>query len=513
MPEAGGSAGAARSPAGESDVASLGPKGVAPVAPGSTPSGLGSSRGSGEGLVRNVVLVSIDTCRADRLGAWGYPKPTSINLDAVCGRSVQFRRAQAQSAQTAPSHAALFTSLYGGTHGIVNVHGSSAEMPTLPAGVVTLAEGARKGGLQTAAFVSGGNLTKGMGMDRGFETWDERNEDVSGRVDSLLGWLEAHGREPFVALLHTYQVHAPYVPPKQFAERFVDASYDGPLRATYERYLGLSAEEAFRLGAGPDYWPASMLDYTDADVRFLSDLYDGEIAYVDSQLRRLLEVLLKAPYADTTAIVILADHGEEFRDHGRFQHDEVYEELVHVPLLVKLPTPLERKGWSGPVETPVELVDVAPTIVELLGLPSPGELWVGRSLTGLLDGATRPAAEKAEERPRFSRLTRDPGPQTYACVTWRGWKYIRRHQQDKDITWEQLFDLRSDPGEKNDLSKSDDPAVVSVRDNLKKALRSHEQREAAMITLVGAAGTGTIDDAKRAELQGLGYTGTEQPGH
>jgi hypothetical protein len=156
-------------------------------------------------LVRNVVVVSIDTLRADRLDGFGYERGTAPNLDGLGQRGVVFVRAQSQSGQTAPAHASLFTSAYGETHGIINVHGNASSMRTLPSGLRTLAEVASDFGVETAAFVSNGNLTRGMGMDRGFGVWDERNEEIVGRVEACKLVGERTGR---LALLHTYRACA-----------------------------------------------------------------------------------------------------------------------------------------------------------------------------------------------------------------------------------------------------------------------------------------------------------------
>jgi arylsulfatase A-like enzyme len=456
--------------------------------------------------VRNVVLVSIDTLRADRLQPYGYARETSPNLMALARRSVVFDQALAQSSQTAPSHAALFTSQYGGTHGIINVHGSQAEAHKLPPGLSTLAGVLKGSGLATAAFVCGGNLTRHMGMDRGFAQWDEKNEDVRLRVDAALSWLDAHSPEPFFLLVHSYQVHAPYVPPKELADRFTDRKYSGPLRARYERYAQLSAEEAWAGGVGADYWE-DMVDFTDQDVRFLSDLYDGEIAYSDGVLRDLFQRVLTGPLAANTALVVLADHGEEFRDHGKFQHDQVFQELLHVPLMVHLPPALERAGWTGRVSQPVELIDVAPTIADLFGVDWRGAGWQGRSLLRALDPATRAGALQ-EDASCFAELVVAPGPKTYESVMQGGWKYIHCHQQDLDKTWEWLFDLRVDPKEQHSLVETPTPEAAGKLGELKDLLAKRRARDAELARGAGEAEIGEVDAAWRENLNQLGYVGT-----
>jgi arylsulfatase A-like enzyme len=471
------------------------------------PGPAGPPAGRPERLLRGLVLISIDTLRSDRLGFNGYERDTTPNLDGVARRSVVFGEARSQASQTAPSHASLFTSTYVGAHGLYNVHAEDSQVPVLPPGVVTLAEALSAAGIETAAFVSGGNLTRSMGMDRGFAVWDEHNEDVSGRVEALMRWLSKRGDAPFFAVLHTYQVHAPYVPPRDLAEKYTDPAYTGELRATYERYLAMSPQEAWTKGVGPDYWGREMVDYTEDDVRFLSDLYDGEVAHVDAELRRLFEKLLTGPQAADLGLIVLGDHGEEFRDHGKFQHDQLFDELVHVPLFVDAGAKLERQGWKGRVDAPVALVDVAPTIAELLGVAPVGEAWSGRSLVPLMRPDTRPAAEARDDAPMFSELVRDHGRHEYRSITWHGWKYIRHRQLNIDRTWEHLFDLGADPHEQFNLIERSDGEAPAQLARLRTALDEFEARNAESHERLGQANPVDLSPEQREQLNGLGYTG------
>lgn len=458
-------------------------------------------------LVDRVVLLSLDTLRADRLGFLGWQRGTSPNLDALARRGVVFDAARTQSSQTAPSHASIFTSLYPGAHGIVNVHGGDAESPVLPPGAVTLAEQLGRGGVRSVAFVSGGNLTRSMAMDRGFTSWNERNESAAKRVAAFLDWHATADQGPFLALMHTYQVHAPYVPRREFADRLVSPDYRGPLRATYERYLALSEEQAWALGVGPDYWGPEMINYTEEDVRFLSDLYDGEVAELDGALRPLFEALLVGPQAARTAIVVFGDHGEEFREHGKFQHDQVFEELLHVPLVFFCGSALERNGWKGRVATPVELIDVAPTVCDLLGVTREGTSWLGDSLRPLLDPATRTSSMATEAPPVFAELTREHRTHRYRSVVWRGWKYIEHRQLNNNRSWEYLHDLVADPRETVNLVDSSEARPQQMLSLLRQALEQHVAENQRSSAELGSAAPAVLSDEQRRELDGLGYTG------
>jgi arylsulfatase A-like enzyme len=455
--------------------------------------------------VRGVILISIDTLRADRLGLYGASRTASSNLDGLARRSVVFEAAHAQAAQTAPSHGSVLTSLQVGVHGLYNVHADDSVLPVLPEGARTLAEQLSSAGILTGAVVSDGNLTRNMGMNRGFTVWDERNEDVSQRVDAFLKWLGTVGDKPFFGFLHTYQCHAPYVPPADVGKEFTDPAYDGPLKAQYERYLKLSATAAFSLGVTDDYW-GNMLQYTDEDVKYLSDLYDGEISYTDAQLRRVFEAVLTGPRRDDTAIVVFGDHGEEFRDHGKFQHDQIYEELVHVPLIIYAGAALEHQGWKGRFATPVPLIDLAPTIAELLGVTPDTDKWMGRSLVAALDPARR-ASAAATEQPMFSEYTREHGTQVYQAISWHGWKYIFHSQPNPAKTWEELYDLSADPHEKRNLFASQVAPAPENLQHLEEQLEQMHRRNAAMLEVVGRSATTPMSEEQANTLNALGYTG------
>jgi arylsulfatase A-like enzyme len=458
--------------------------------------------------VRGVMMISLDTLRADRLGFLGYDRGTSPNLDGVARRSVVFERARAQATQTAPSHASLLVSAYAGAHGIVNVHDGDLEAPVLPPDALSLAEVLAASGIRTAAFVSGGNFTRTMDMDRGFGVWNERNEDIAGRIDQFLRWLPTVGEHPFFAVVHSYQVHAPYVPPAAEAVRFTNPVYRGELRRTYERYLSLPTQEAWALGVGPDYWPPEMVDYTPEDVRFLSDLYDGEVAYLDGQLRRLFEAVLTGPRAADTALVVLSDHGEEFRDHGKFQHDQVFDELARVPLVVYTGGELERQGWKGRIESPVQLIDVAPTVADLLGVPWAECNWSGRSLAEHLDPVRRARLGRADGAPVFIELSREHRTHVYSAVVWQGWKYIVHRQTTNRKTWEHLFNLEVDSGEQDNLMDSKDAAATRMLEALRGLLSSFEEENALRAAELGRAEPSTLSEEQIQELKRLGYTGT-----
>jgi len=200
---------------------------------------------------------------------------------------------------------------------------------------------------------------------------------------------------------------------------------------------------------------------------------------------------------------VLSDHGEEFMDHGKYQHDQVFEELVRVPLMIRMPGAWEQRGWVGRRSAPVGLVDVAPTVAELLGVDGSGLGWRGRSLVPLMEGDAV-AAEWAA-RPVFAELVIDPGPKYYRSVVWQGWKYIHAWQRDIDHTWEWLFHLENDPGERRNRIASEDPEVARILGALKELLERHALENAARAAEVGDGGAVEMDEDMHRLMRQLGY--------
>ena len=297
----------------------------------------------------NVVLVSLDTLRARSVGSYGSPRDTTPRMDAALGSDgTLFELAFATVPHTLPSHASLFTAVYPRSHGILGfMQGIRAEVPTLP-------EAFRAAGYETAAFTEDAYVIPEAGFRRGFG-WYVENKSPGlqmprGFVEETFGggvaWMRAHRDRPFFLFLHTYQVHEPYTPPAGYATLFEDATF-----------LSGALLELLR--------------------------YEQEVRYTDDAVGALLDEMDAIGIGTRTLIVVLADHGEEFLEHGRLRHGyDVYEESTHVPLFVRLPGVVPA-GLR--VRAPVSLVDVAPTILDLAGLPLPAGVE-GRSRVPLLHG-------------------------------------------------------------------------------------------------------------------------------
>ncbi len=425
----------------------------------------------------NVLLVVIDTLRADRLGCQGGARDLTPNLDRLAAEGVRFANAWSQAPWTLPSTASLLTSLYPEQHG---AGGSLPRFRGLDPTVRTLAEDLRDAGYRTGSIVNVAFLDEPFGLTRGFEDVDAKHFE-SNRVvrratettDAALAWLEKGDGRPFFLLAHYFDPHAVYDPPQPYRRRFAaegDREEDGFVFGTRVEMIAIRRGELV-----PD--PATL--------ERAERLYDGEVAYTDHEVGRLLAGLEALGLAEDTLVVVTSDHGEEFGDHGGFEHGHtMYTELLHVPLLLRLPGVLPRRV----VDAAVRLVDVAPTVLELCGLP-PNPEHAGESLTRLL-GGTEPADRDSLAHGNFW------GPPL------RSWRSGPLHLivPPSERRPPELYDWRADPREQEDLARVRPREV----ERLRHELADFERWAAAHRS--GRGGAVELDPELRRHLGGLGYT-------
>lgn len=365
-----------------------------------------------------IVIISVDTLRADHLPAYGYKAVETPNLDAFRKDAVLFENAYSHVPLTLPSHAAIFTGLLPPQNGVRDNLGYA-----LADGPPTLASFLRGKGYATGGAVSSIVLARATGVARGFDFYEDNVEPtkfsqtlsrVQRRGDEtaalLQDWIGPRADRPFFAFLHLFEPHSPYEPPEPYASRY-------------------------RLR------------------------YDGEIARADEIVGAFLKYLKDQDVYDRALVVFLSDHGEGLGDHGEDEHSVLlYREAIHVPLLVKFPG-ARRAGES--VAAPVALTDVFPTVAQAVGLPPPPGL-AGRPLTSVLAGAPTPEPRRIYGETLYPRL--HLGWSDLASLVDANHQYIESPDSE-------LYDIVADPGERRDLSDGLPPAFRSMRAELARLPR------------------------------------------
>lgn len=408
----------------------------------------------------NVVLVTVDTLRADHLGIYGYPRDTSPELDRLAREGVSSERCYSQSATTNPSHTTLFTSLHPQSHGVLSNRQAFPDR-------VTLMEVLRAEGYFMAGFVSSVALCRNFGIQRAFQLFDddldsaERNRpdqrERPGRatVRSVVSRLDELQRQaPFFLWVHLIDPHGPYDPPEH-ADRFVGDRFDiaGP-----PLEIGSSN---FEFGRIPSY---QRLDGR-RDASFYVARYDAEIRYADEALGELFAALRARSLYDTSVIIVTADHGETLADPGHrrfFSHSVVaYEEVVRVPLIVR--DPERGKEWKDLLArtATVGLVDIAPTLLHRLGIPSP-DGFVGRDLFVNPRKPTEPVFSLGAYG--SAELEKQVGSQH--SVLEESWRLVM-NTADGAL---ELYDNSRDPGETRDIAPRHPERAARLRDDLLRFL-------------------------------------------
>ncbi|MGH7785431.1 MAG: sulfatase family protein [Candidatus Binatia bacterium] len=389
----------------------------------------------------NLLLISIDTLRADHVSAYGYDRPTTPAIDALAARGVTFGQAYSHSPKTAISHMSIMTGLLPEAHGVEQWQSNGAER--LSDDIPTLASLLKPHGYATFAITGGGHVRGELGFDQGmdsFEFIDSVVDSFATLGDRIVRHVTTQPAVPFFAFVHTYAVHDPYVPPPPYRTLFTDPAYAGRI---------VSSSEALSVAAGSEwksqhelYW--RRVDARDPhDVRQLEALYDGAVRMTDDQIGKVLDRLREAGITDDTLIIVLSDHGEEFLDHGMFQHEQVYEELLHVPFIMVFPR-AHGGGHNGQrVAAVVRMIDVLPTVLDYFGLPRPEHVQGVSLLPMLADGPAPPVEVMSSWR--------EGGLQSLRVDDV---KVVRRQSDVGAVEWE-LYALGEDPHEQHNRSRID----------------------------------------------------------
>lgn len=393
--------------------------------------------------IGNVILISIDTCRADYLGCYGFGRGTTPNIDAVARQSVLFENVVVPAPLTLPAHCSMLTGTippYHGAHDNLDYRLGDTN--------VTIAEILKEQGFVTGAVISTFVLDSQFGLKQGFDSYNDtfEAEYAVGTVSERKGgeasrfameWLEQHKGERFFFFLHYYDPHTEYIPPEPFASRFAE------------------------------------------------DLYAGEIAYTDYCIGQVVQKLRDLGLFDSSLLIITGDHGEMLGEHGEQDHGYfIYQSAIKVPLLFKLPG--QRRGKV--VKDLVALVDIVPTVCSLVGIEPTAQMQ-GKDLSGYLGGKSAPREERYV-------YTESLYPTKYNANTLLGvvterWKYIQ-------TTRPELYDLIGDPQESNNVIEQHFQQARILQDRLKQILeRTVRERQ--------TDGKTELDERARKRLESLGY--------
>jgi len=421
--------------------------------------------------IQKVVLISIDTLRADYLSCYDSKKKTSPNIDRFADNNVLFEYATSQGPSTAISHKSILYSLYPAVHKLTKdtVPTETSRSPL---------EILQSKGFKTAAFVGGGQLSRKFGFARGFDSyWEAAGTRKKGKDHFNLEsiemntdeWLDRHYKQNFFLFVHTYEVHCPYNPPQKFAQKFT-SWYRGNLDPNGK--------------CGDNYYNVQPM--SPDDMEFVRGLYSGSVNFVDEFVGRLIEKLKNLNIYDQTMVVFLADHGESLGERSYVGHNLPYEIQLHIPLIMHIP------GHDGArIDQPVIGIDVMPTIFDALGLGRP-YAFQGRSLIPVIDGTTEIESDRVLIAEQKDRIRVRKGE--WVCIFSR-----------VGPPREELYNAKKDPEELNNLADKDPEKVREFVRYYSRMLDSSREMSAKFI--LGSQSGPDLDEATKEQLKALGYVG------
>jgi arylsulfatase A-like enzyme len=419
----------------------------------------------------SIVLIVIDSLRADHLGLYGYPRPTSPRLDALGARSLVVEQMIAQAPWTKPSVASIFTSLMPQDHGVVHEPTDNVLADEL----VTVAEALRDDGFRTAGFSENPHIQRSLGFAQGFDEFAAAEHwlgDPRAMARQASSWLDDHDAERFFLYVHFLDPHAAYTPREPFRTDFLAG------RSTADPRIARAQVDQLQQDDGQLKQPMSA-----ADLDYLVALYDAEIGAADDAVGEILDELDDLGLTEHTIVLVTSDHGEEFLEHGRLEHGkQVYEESIHVPLILHVPGMAARRDRASVVQH----IDIAPTLLQLANVPAP-EQFHGRSMVPLLVGA---------ELAPVAAVSQTSWREHHATALRSGeWKLVVDRVKDRP----ELFHLPSDPGETHDV-RADHEALAETL--------QHEMAARVAPTLaITVDAAGTRNPRLETALESLGYLG------
>ncbi len=402
----------------------------------------------------NVVIIGVDTLRADRIHAFGYGRETTPNIDALARDSFSFTNAVSASSWTVPSFMSIFTGVYPSVHKVVNkyveydpndpAHQILSNLKKLSPDTMTLAEAMKAHGYATGGFTGDAGVGHAFGYAQGFDVYTDETTfgTLSNSGARALSWLDSLPTgQKFFMFFHGYDLHGQAMLAKE-GQTFVPKGYTGP-------YTGSAQEEAVLREAQLTQEGISL---TTEDVAFWNGLYDSKILAADAEVGTFIEALKERGLYDRTIIILVSDHGEEYYEHGGIDHGHtLYDELVRVPLIMRVP------GYEGGRTTAqVSTMDVAPTLASLLGVSYPAPYarqLIGRDLSGFL---TNPGlrGEDAYLETDYREYVHERGIRSRD-----GYKYVINLNTGR----EELYDLSTDPKEMKNIVETDLAHAATLR--------------------------------------------------
>jgi len=430
---------------------------------------------------KGIILISLDTLRADHLGTYGYHRDTSPAIDAFAKDNIVFENAVVQSPWTLPSHMSIMTSRYPSFHGVVH------EGLSLSDEYVTLAELLKGAGYKTAAFVDGGYVSGVFGFDQGFDVYHDQRIGAEGILPKAQHWLDENKSDSFFLFIHLFDIHSPYNPPPPYNSIFHDFTYTGHLVPSSKNLI-IAQYDPLKL--------------KDDDLRHVIALYDGGIRYTDEKIGEFLSYLQNAGLYDQSLIIITSDHGEEFMEHDNVLHWQLfYRPNLHVPLIVHMPH-YSRKGIR--ISELVQSIDLLPTIVESAQLPAYPAAQ-GRSFYPLIKREknffnhflwqlTRPFRKRTKVSFAETQLYKQNQYDALRCSVITDDGHQMTYNKEKNSL--QLFNLKNDPLAQNNIAEGRNDITKHLLDRWEKLYDTRP---------VITAPTIDLDEETQRQLEVLGY--------
>jgi arylsulfatase A-like enzyme len=467
----------------------------------------------------NIILISIDTLRADHLSCYGYKRPTTPQLDRIAAEGILFKNAYSTAVWTPPAHASMLTGLYPSQHGTVNFRKLNDKIPTI-------AQTLRDHGFATAGFVNNPAVGEFVGLDRGFTDFFEIWEGVTSKYLLIRGihflyrkwlgllgvqdhgakktnelakeWLAAHAvdERPFFMFLHYIEPHNPIDAPYPYKKKFVEVN----------GAAALDMEKIQKVAFNPLVCYTDNLKLNESERAYLISLYDGEIAYVDSMVGEVIESLRAMKILDDTMVIITADHGEHFGEHGHYSHtSSLYQPIVHIPLIIRYPRAYPAAELFEP---PVQHVDIFPTLLDLLNiaddslnnlpglslLPRNGRLEIrrDRQILAEWEGKIPTFVKRRLSNSTNASYVEGLFTAKMQMILEAGEKYI--YGEDGR---EELYNLSADPGELNNLASADKARCQYLKKLMMEILKTELPQQESP--------EGVMDEQVKERLKGLGY--------